>query len=206
MLVSSADLSPVCITVADMQSPGIPLVYVNATFTRTTQYPVESCLGRNCRFLQGAGTTPESVEAIRAALRKAEPLSIDVVNYRKDGTPFRNLLSLKPVFEVITASSLPQGVEDAEATPPDVYKAPVFDVLPSHASFPALDKLNASLRLPADTDGHGHYKFRLAFFLGIQYEVTTDAMRASRLVRLEALVRMLPSVIWHEDAQALAAK
>ena len=49
------------------------------------------------RFLQGEGTDPKEVQKIREAIKKAEAVSVRLLNYRKDGTPFWNLLTLTPI-------------------------------------------------------------------------------------------------------------
>jgi PAS domain-containing protein len=64
-----------------------------------TGYSVEESLHRNCRFLQGPETDPHAVEAIRMALRAETRFTIDILNYRKDGTPFLNRLRIRPIYD-----------------------------------------------------------------------------------------------------------
>src|SRR5208283_5301265 len=85
------------ITIADARLPDNPLIYVNAGFERLTGYAVADVLGRNCRFLQGAGTDPATVDTLRTAIREKRPITVQLLNYRKDGTPFWNRLSITPV-------------------------------------------------------------------------------------------------------------
>jgi PAS domain S-box-containing protein len=73
------------------------IVYVNEGFLRLTGYPKSYCLGRNCAFLQGEGTDPATVAALRAAIAAGRALRVDVLNYRRDGRPFWNDLSITPV-------------------------------------------------------------------------------------------------------------
>ena len=54
-------------------------------------------LGRNCRFLQGPGTDPAAVVEIRAAVAEERACVVEILNYRRDGTPFWNRLSITPV-------------------------------------------------------------------------------------------------------------
>ena len=86
-------------TITDPRQPDDPLVFVNPAFERTTGYTREEALGRNCRFLQGPDTDPESVRRIREALRDGQHLAVTLLNYRKDGTAFWNELSLSPVYD-----------------------------------------------------------------------------------------------------------
>ncbi|MCU0886632.1 MAG: ATP-binding protein [Rubritepida sp.] len=90
--------APTGITVADPSLPDCPLVFVNPAFTKITGYPAEEVLGRNCRFLQGAGTEREAVRAIRRAMTEQKPVTVEFTNHRKDGRRFTNELRIAPVF------------------------------------------------------------------------------------------------------------
>ena len=89
--------STVGITIGDASDPDIPITYANEGFVRLTGYSKERILGDNCRFLQGEDTD----EGTRAELRKAvdaeEPIRTEILNYRADGTPFWNKLTIAPV-------------------------------------------------------------------------------------------------------------
>jgi len=85
------------ITIADAQRPERPLIYVNDGFERLTGYTSEEAIGRSCRFLQGEDTDPETVQVIRDALDGQQDCSVEIRNFRKDGTPFWNRLSITPV-------------------------------------------------------------------------------------------------------------
>jgi PAS domain S-box-containing protein len=85
------------ITISDPQRPDHPLIYVNSGFERLTGYQRDEVIGRNCRYLQGPDTDPAAVATIRAALAAERHCTVEVLNYRKDGTPFWNLLSITPV-------------------------------------------------------------------------------------------------------------
>ena len=77
--------------------PDNPIIYASPGFERLTGYRAAEVVGRNCRFLQGAGSDPATVARVREAVRAARPCSVEVLNYKKDGTPFWNALSLSPV-------------------------------------------------------------------------------------------------------------
>ncbi len=76
-----------------------PVIYVNFAFERLTGYPQPEVVGRNCRFLQGPQTKAEDVARIREAVAKSERVEVDLLNYRKDGTPFWNRLLVAPVLD-----------------------------------------------------------------------------------------------------------
>jgi PAS domain S-box-containing protein len=89
--------APIGIAVSDPSREDNPLVYANAAFEALTGYEFEEIDGRNCRFLQGERTDPESVAAMRDAIHAGEPTTVDVWNYRKDGTEFRNRVTVSPI-------------------------------------------------------------------------------------------------------------
>ena len=91
------DESPVGIVIADASKPDLPIVYVNKSFTELTGYPSDRILGNNCRFLQGKNTDETTVKEIRAAIDSESPIRTEILNYRADGTPFWNKVTITPV-------------------------------------------------------------------------------------------------------------
>lgn len=85
--------------ITDPRKPDNPIVYCNNSFLKLTGYEREDVMGTNCRFLQGPDTDPQSVDAIRSALENREDIAIDILNYRKDSTPFWNALYISPVVD-----------------------------------------------------------------------------------------------------------
>ena len=83
--------------ITDPRKPDNPIVFANAAFLKLTGYEREEVVGSNCRFLQGPGTNPTTVAAIRAAIANRSDLAIDILNYRKSGEPFWNGLYMSPV-------------------------------------------------------------------------------------------------------------
>ena len=79
--------------------PGPRVVYVNDAFTRMTGYTPEEILGRTPRILQGPGTNPETCAFLREKLQAWEPAEVELLNYRKDGTPFWSQLHIRPVAD-----------------------------------------------------------------------------------------------------------
>jgi len=93
------DVAAEGIAIADAQTPGRPLIYVNQGFERMTGYAASAAIGRNCRFLQGKDTDPAAVAEIRAALSAGRECLVEILNYRSDGEPFWNRLSITPVHD-----------------------------------------------------------------------------------------------------------
>jgi len=85
------------VTISDCSLPDNPIIYANEGFERITGYSIAEVVGRNCRFLQGEDTDPEAIEEIRRALGENRELTVEILNYRKDGTPFWNRLTIDPV-------------------------------------------------------------------------------------------------------------
>jgi diguanylate cyclase (GGDEF)-like protein/PAS domain S-box-containing protein len=73
------------------------ILFVNAAFTTVTGFTKAEVLGHNCRLLQGPGTDPLTVAALRATLARGETYRGEILNYRKDGTPFWNALTVSPL-------------------------------------------------------------------------------------------------------------
>ena len=91
------DASPTSMLVTDARAEDHPIAWVNEAFLELTGYARHEVIGRNCRFLQGPDTDPAEVERMRRAVRAAEPISCELLNYRKDGTPFWNGMTINPV-------------------------------------------------------------------------------------------------------------
>jgi PAS domain S-box-containing protein len=105
-LPDRADLAQVAVertrmpmVIADARQPDHPIVLANQSFLDLTGYRAAEVIGRNCRFLQGPGTSREAVAAVRRAVETGHPIELELLNYRKDGTTFWNALHLDPVFD-----------------------------------------------------------------------------------------------------------
>ena len=85
--------------ITDPRQDDNPIVFANEAFISLTGYPREELMGRNCRFLQGPLTDRAAIAKVRAAVDKVHDVSVDVLNYRKDGTTFWNALYVSPVSD-----------------------------------------------------------------------------------------------------------
>ncbi|TKX75395.1 PAS domain S-box protein [Halorubrum sp. GN11_10-6_MGM] len=93
------DEAPVGITITDPEQEDNPMVYVNDRFVEMTGYDREESIGVNCRFLQGPDTEEASVQQLHDAIDAEEPTSVELLNYRKDGTEFWNRVSIAPISD-----------------------------------------------------------------------------------------------------------
>ena len=98
-LIETVGASPLAMVVSNPRLPDNPIEVANAAFCNLTGYAESDIVGRNCRFLAGESTEPWVTGEIRAALRDRRPLLVDILNYKKDGTPFRNGVMITPLFD-----------------------------------------------------------------------------------------------------------
>lgn len=86
-----------CIT--DPTQDDNPIVYSSPEFYRLTGYDKDSVIGYNCRFLQGQRTLKESVARLKDAISQGNEICEVLLNYRRNGTPFINVLMLAPLHD-----------------------------------------------------------------------------------------------------------
>lgn len=86
------------IVVAEQEGDDNILIYANAAFEKLTGYASEDILYQDCRFLQAGDRNQAGLDAIREAVKNNAPCRQIIRNYRKDGSPFWNELSITPVF------------------------------------------------------------------------------------------------------------
>lgn len=87
------------ILITDASAQDNPIIYASASFSRMTGYSTADVLGRNCRFLQGPETDPVAVETLRNAIKQGIPCTVEILNYRNDGSQFWNEVSVSPIFD-----------------------------------------------------------------------------------------------------------
>jgi two-component system cell cycle sensor histidine kinase/response regulator CckA len=85
------------ILISDFTQPDEPIIYANRGFELMTGYSAVDVIGSNCRFLQGPDTDAAAMQAMSACLLEGQSRSFEILNYRQDGRPFWNSLSLTPV-------------------------------------------------------------------------------------------------------------
>ncbi|MES2766872.1 MAG: PAS domain S-box protein [Bacteroidota bacterium] len=94
---NAIDMASEGMMITDAQNPENPLIYVNHGFEQITGYSKEEVLGKNGKFLEGPETSPEAVAEIYRIIAEQRAGKVEILNYRKDGTTFWNLLSLTPL-------------------------------------------------------------------------------------------------------------
>lgn len=98
-LIASIHLSPFAAVVSDPHLPSNPIISANASFCELTGYPTHEIIGRNCKFLAGGRTEPWLTERIGEGISRREPVLVEILNYKRDRTPFRNAVLVAPIFD-----------------------------------------------------------------------------------------------------------
>ena len=85
--------------VTDPNAADNPIVFANPAFISMTGYSWDELVGRNCRLLQGADTDQETLAEVREAIAQRRETSVEVLNYKKNGSAFWNALFISPVYD-----------------------------------------------------------------------------------------------------------
>jgi hypothetical protein len=98
-MLETIGLTPIANVITNPRRGDNPIEVANPAFCALTGYAEAEIVGRNCRFLAGPATEPWLTEQIRAAIRARRPVLVDILNYRRDGTAFRNGVMVTPLFD-----------------------------------------------------------------------------------------------------------
>jgi len=107
--IGAVDLS-CAFVVCDADEHDCPIVYCSENFERLTGYTKHEILGRNCRFLQAPDgrvhggvkrsyVDDDSVLYLKEAVNASKEAQVSMINYRKGGQPFMNLLTIIPIMD-----------------------------------------------------------------------------------------------------------
>ncbi len=83
--------------VTDATLPGNPIVFVNEAFVELSGYRMEELFGQDPHFLNGPGTDPEAIRQYTRCMEERRDATLEIQQYRKDGTPFRAMLFASPL-------------------------------------------------------------------------------------------------------------
>ncbi|WP_431860308.1 ATP-binding protein [Azospirillum sp.] len=103
MLAEVLEATGAGIAVLDARRAGTPLVYCNPAFEEMTGYAAAELAGRSLDLLCGPDTDPHTADTLRRALDEGAPAALEIQNHRKDGTPFWNAVSVRPVRDAAGA-------------------------------------------------------------------------------------------------------
>ena len=97
MFVEAVRRTRMPMLVTDATLPGNPIVFANQAFVDLSGYTMDELLGQDPHFMNGEGTDPEAIRRYQAAITQGRDKTLEILQYRKDGTPFRAMLFASPV-------------------------------------------------------------------------------------------------------------
>lgn len=97
LIKRSLDELPRGILITDCQQKDDPIVYANQGFLNMSGYDMHEIIGKNCRFMQGDESDDETQKKLAVAIQNREPVTVTILNYRKNGEKFWNEFTVRPV-------------------------------------------------------------------------------------------------------------
>ena len=97
LFVEAVRVTRMPMVVTDATLPGNPITYANAAFIDLSGYTMDELLGQDPHFMNGEGTDPEAIRRYQSAIKAGRDETLEIVQYRKDGTPFRAMLFASPL-------------------------------------------------------------------------------------------------------------
>lgn len=178
-LIETIGLSPVASVISNPRRPDNPIEVANPAFCRLTGYAETEIVGRNCRFLAGEATEPWLTDRLRQGIARRTAVLVDILNYRRDGSPFRNAVLITPLFDAEGALAwfLGSQVELGEDSPG------LFDARRARAAA-LVAALPPRQRQVLEQISRGLLNKQIAHRLGIS-EKTVKMHRALLLEKLE---------------------
>ncbi len=170
--------SPIASVISNPRLKDNPIVACNASFIELTGYAEDEIVGRNCRFLAGPATEPWLTETIRGGVRKHRPVLVEILNYKRDGTPFRNAVLVAPIFDEKGELEFFLGSQvelEADAPSPNSNRRMAAAML--------VKALTPRQREVLEQMATGHLNKQIAFTLGLS-EQTVKMHRALLMQRL----------------------
>ncbi|WP_240375842.1 PAS domain-containing protein [Bacillus piscicola] len=98
LLKKVLNVFPSGVIVIDPDADDCPIVYVNKGFLQLTGYEKEEIIGKNSRILHGIDTPAAAIADIQNAITNRKAISLEIINYRKNGEKFWSELLLEPVY------------------------------------------------------------------------------------------------------------
>jgi PAS domain S-box-containing protein len=172
--------SPIASVISNPRLKDNPIIACNASFIELTGYGEDEIVGRNCRFLAGPATEPWLTESIRSGVRKHRPVLVEILNYKRDGTPFRNAVLVAPIFDEAGELEFFLGSQvELEA------ETPIPNSSRRMAAAMLVKALTPRQREVLEQMATGHLNKQIAYALGLS-EQTVKMHRALLMQRLGA--------------------
>jgi PAS domain S-box-containing protein len=172
--------SPIASVISDPRQNGNPIIACNAAFVELTGYSEHEIIGRNCKFLAGPATEPWLTDTISNGVQRHAPVMVEILNYKRDGTPFRNAVLVAPLFDENGELEFFLGSQvELESSAPVSYENRHI------AAATAVKALSRRQREVLAEMALGHINKQIAFRLGLS-EQTVKMHRALLMDRLGA--------------------
>ncbi|WMS41617.1 PAS domain-containing protein [Acuticoccus sp. MNP-M23] len=202
------DNAPVSFVVTNPALGDNPIVFVNHAFTQMTGYSVNDCIGRNCRFLQGAESDPAAIALLRKAIEDKAETAVTLTNYRADGTAFANRVHIYPLWDDAGALEYFVGIyqetADSEAAEAEIALREIHHRVKNHLSMVVgMIRMQARAKNAASTDDYATLARRIETLQLLYQEMTmggTDSVNAED-ISLGAYVSRIASTIAYLDGR-----
>ena len=172
--------SPIASVISDPRQNDNPIIACNGAFIELTGYAEDEIIGRNCKFLAGPATEPWLTETIRRGVKRHSPVLVEILNYKRDGTPFRNAVLVAPMFDEEGELEFFLGSQVELET-----DAPATNTNRRLAAAMAVKALSRRQREVLAEMALGHLNKQIAYTLGLS-EQTVKMHRALLMDRLGA--------------------
>src|SRR3954467_3629483 len=97
LFVEAVRVTRMPMLVTDATLPGNPITFANNAFIDLSGYTIDEVLGQDPHFMNGEGTDPEAIQRYQSAIAAGRDETLEILQYRKDGTPFRAMLFASPL-------------------------------------------------------------------------------------------------------------
>lgn len=97
VFVEAVRLTRMPMAVTDATLPGNPITFANAAFAELSGYALDELMGQAPHFLNGEGTDPSTVARFDEAIEHGRDEDLEILQYRKDGSPFRAMVFASPL-------------------------------------------------------------------------------------------------------------
>ena len=139
--------------ITDPNQPDHPIIFVNKGFVNLTGYEADEVTGKNSRILQGHSTDPEVTEAIKQAITNEQSITVEIFNYKKNGEPFWNKLTIDPMWvdgklyfvgvqKDITESKRKEALLQEALTELEQLSTPIVPINKNIVALPLIGKVN----------------------------------------------------------------
>nr|AML78788.1 putative LOV domain-containing protein [Portulaca oleracea] len=206
--------------VSDATKPECPIMYASSGFFTMTGYTSKEVIGRNCRFLQGPETDQDEVQKIRDAVKYGKSYCGRLLNYKKDGTPFWNLLTITPIKDdngntikfigmQVEVSKYTEGVNDKALRPNGLPKSLIrYDARQKEKALGSITEVVQTVKHPrsqirsASTSDAGNREFLGKLELDYMLPMSADIAKMSTPRRLSTPGRQTPQNDVKNDASS----